>query len=82
MILSIGHAVLCFSAVVFVLSSSPGAELSGVGIFLLGLPWTLVFTGIILAVGSSSAWLFALAFGASCLFNTWLLFRLARRRGQ
>jgi FtsH-binding integral membrane protein len=56
---------------------TPGQfELAGVFIFLLGLPWSLILTFIVLALKSSSAWLLAIGYIFSCILNALLLYKL------
>lgn len=50
-------------------------ELAGLIFVVLGLPWSLLVTFLVLAAKSSSAWLLAIGYLASCIVNAWLLFR-------
>lgn len=73
-------AVACMAAMMLLM---PGRfELAGILIVLLGLPWTLVFVGLVMAFHSSSAWLIVLACVAGCAANGWLLHRFDNRRAR
>lgn len=84
--LAAAYAAACLLAVAYVLSGSAlgagEAELAGLLILILGLPWSILFTFAVLALGSSSAWLLAAAYALSCLLNGWLLYKLGARLGR
>lgn len=80
LIFAVLYAATCASALAYILLA--GEELAGVLILILGLPWTLVFTFAILAIGSSSAWLISGSFIVSCLLNCWLMYHLGIRFGR
>lgn len=84
--LAAAYAAACLLAVAYVVFGSTfgagGAELAGLLILILGLPWSLIFTFAVLWVGSSSAWLLAAGYVLGCLLNGWLLYRLGARLGR
>ena len=51
-------------------------ELAGIGIFILGLPWSLIGTFVVSGMHSSSAWLMAIMILLSCALNGWLVFKV------
>jgi hypothetical protein len=84
--LAAAYALACLLAVAYAvlggMLGAGGAELSGLLVVILGLPWSLIFTFAVLWLGSSSAWLLAASYALSCLLNGWLLYKLGARTGR
>jgi len=73
------YFAICVLAAAIVALSRSGQELSGLGILILGLPWSLLIVAAAAAIGASSAWIYAIGMIASCGFNGWLLWRIGNR---
>jgi fatty acid desaturase len=84
--LAAAYAAACLLAVAYVVFGfalgAGGGELAGLLILILGLPWSILCTFVVLALGSSSAWLLATAYALSCVLNGWLLYKLGARLGR
>ncbi len=80
------YTLLCISAVAYTLLanivSDGGAELAGLSIFVVGLPWSLLFGFIVIAIGGSSAWLFVIILVLSCMINGTILFKAGAKWQQ
>jgi hypothetical protein len=77
--LVLAYSAVCIVAGIQVLRGTGQAELSGIGVFLLGLPWSLILTLVCAVLHLSSAWLLALGYLGSCAINGWFLYRLGAR---
>ncbi len=81
--LLVAYGALCAAALAYIawaaLAGGGQIELAGLLIVVLGLPWSIVLTFAVMAMGSSSPWLLGIGFGISCIANGWLLYRLGHR---
>lgn len=85
MVLAGGYMAICIAATAWLVFRGSGQELAGVGILILGLPWSLIVTLLAVLSGLSSAWVYAIGFLVSCGINAWLFKtigdRIANRKG-
>jgi hypothetical protein len=74
------YGFLCLLALAYIGWQSvyrPGeVELAGIFVFVLGLPWSLILTFVVLSFKSSFAWLLTIGYLFSCILNAWLLYKL------